>query len=56
MFFLCFFFYRYYWNDVTEASQWDKPANLAWVKVKYEPPGGETRNENSDGEPERSEL
>ena len=40
---------RYYVNSVTKASEWEKPASLAWAKFPYL---GEPKDEDKDKEEE----
>ena len=43
---LSLIFCRYYWNEVTKESQWDKPISLAWTQVVNIPGITDRKHEN----------
>ena len=41
---------------MTEATQWERPESLGWIKLKYQPASTSTAAEDADGEPDNAEL
>lgn len=59
---LSLIFCRYYWNEVTKLSQWDKPVSIAWTQVVHIPgitdreQGSDAQNDTIEEEEEESEA